>query len=242
VPLNKQGNRITGGSTAARGQFPWQVALTIDNSWFCGGSLISSRWVLTAAHCTGSTYQLLLGASQLDIVEGGSQLFESATSIIHSQYDANTVNNDIAVIRLPSEVTFSTYISPVKLPPSNLEDLVNQLVIATGWGKITDGASGLTPFLQYVALTVISNEECANAYGNIITSTKICTATTGGKSTCNGDTGGPLLFAFNGDYNQVGIVSFGAADGCELEYPVGFTRVTSYLDWIESSTGISLQL
>jgi secreted trypsin-like serine protease len=51
VPLNEQANRITGGSPAARGQFPWQVALIIDNAYFCGGSLISSRWVLTAAHC-----------------------------------------------------------------------------------------------------------------------------------------------------------------------------------------------
>jgi len=52
VPLNEQDHRITGGYTASRGQFPWQVAIIIDNSNFCGGSLISSLWVLTAAHCT----------------------------------------------------------------------------------------------------------------------------------------------------------------------------------------------
>ena len=51
VPPKEQANRITGGSTAARGQFPWQVALIIDSGSFCGGSLISDRWVLTAAHC-----------------------------------------------------------------------------------------------------------------------------------------------------------------------------------------------
>jgi len=89
-------------------------------------------------------------------------------------------------------------------------------------------------------LTVITNEECANIYGNIITSTKICTATTGGMSTCSGDSGGPLVFLVGDVYNQVGIVSFGSAAGCQLGYPVGFTRVTSYLNWIESSTGFSL--
>jgi hypothetical protein len=51
VPLNNQANRITNGNTAARGQFPWQVALIIDNTWFCGGSVISALWVMTAGHC-----------------------------------------------------------------------------------------------------------------------------------------------------------------------------------------------
>jgi secreted trypsin-like serine protease len=51
VHLDEQQHRITGGSTASRGQFPWQVALIVENSWFCGGSLISSRWIVTAAHC-----------------------------------------------------------------------------------------------------------------------------------------------------------------------------------------------
>jgi len=55
-----------------------------------------------------------------------------------------------------------------------------------------------------------------------------------------GDSGGPLVFLLNGVYNQVGIVSFRAAGGCEFGYPVGFTRVTSYLKWIESNTGMNI--
>jgi len=61
-------------------------------------------------------------------------------------------------------------------------------------------------------------------------------------SVLQGDSGGPLVYLLNGVYNQVGIVSFGAAAGCQLGYPAGFTRVTSYLNWIESNTGILLKL
>ncbi|XP_023726958.1 brachyurin-like, partial [Cryptotermes secundus] len=97
--------RITGGISAERGQFPWQVGLIIGGSSFCGGSLISERWVLTAAHCAGNSYEVRLGATRLDIDEAGSQVLTSRTSIVHENYNSNTINNDIAVIQLPTAVT-----------------------------------------------------------------------------------------------------------------------------------------
>jgi len=234
VPLNEQANRITNGYPAARGQFPWQVALHVNNAWFCGGSLISSQWVLTAGHCIGTTYQVVLGANRYDGSESGSLIASSTFSIQHPQYDQN---NDIGVVRLDSPVNFTNYISPIRL--RNIPgDLAGAPVRVSGWG-ITSDNSGLSPTLNYVDLTVITNAECAAVFGNAITDVKICTSTPGGQSTCSGDSGGPLIYLeSDGIYTEVGIVSFGAADGCTLGYPAGYSRVTSYLDWISSSTGI----
>ncbi|KDR11874.1 Chymotrypsin BI [Zootermopsis nevadensis] len=239
VPLDDK-HRITGGSTASRGQFPWQVALIIDDAYFCGGSLIDELWVLTAAHCAGSTYELRLGANRVDSIESGAVVVNSRNSIVHGSYNENTINNDIAVIRLTAAVSLSTYISPVRLRNLN-SDLAGESTRVSGWGKTSDSSNSISTTLNYVDLTVITNTVCANTYGNIITATKICVSTPNGQSTCNGDSGGALTYLeSDGRYTQVGIVSFGSSAGCQRGYPAAFTRVTSYLSWISSNTGLIL--
>jgi len=132
------------------------------------------------------------------------------------------------------------YISPIRLR-SILGDLAGESVRVSGWGTTSDSSSSISQTLNYVDLTVITNTQCANVYGSIITPTKICTATTGGQSPCSGDSGGALTYMESDDIRtQVGIVSFGASAGCELGYPAGFTRVNSYLSWISQNTGISI--
>ena len=90
-------------------------------------------------------------------------------------------------------------------------------------------------------IPVISNAECNAVYG-IVGDCVLCIDTTGGRGTCNGDSGGPLdmkcaMTAAGQQWKQVGITSFGASAGCEVGYPAGFTRVECYLDWIKSETG-----
>merc|ERR1711926_69156 len=114
-------DRIVGGFEAEPNQWPWQVALFVDNAWFCGGSLISENYVLTAAHCVD-------GASYYDIMAGAHNVRESSepnrveiTSFngwYHPQWDPNTLSNDIALIELPSPITFNDYISPAVFHPS----------------------------------------------------------------------------------------------------------------------------
>nr|AGM32844.1 trypsin-like serine protease [Coptotermes formosanus] len=224
---------------ASRGQFPWQVALIVENSWSCGGSLISSQWVLTAALCAGSSYEIVLGANRYDGSESGSLVVTSTTTILHPDYDGN-LNNDIALIQLPSAISFTDYIKPIRLRYV-ASDLAGEVARVSGWGKTSEDSSGISPTLQYVDLTVITNTECADVFGSFITPSKLCTATTGGQSTCSGDGGGPLVYKeSDGVYTQVGIVSFTATAGCEQGYPAGFTRVNCYLRWIDDITGIIL--
>merc|ERR1711963_1303254 len=151
-------DRIVGGFEAEPNQWPWQVALFVDNAWFCGGSLISENYVLTAAHCVD-------GASYYDIMAGAHNVRESSepnrveiTSFngwYHPQWDPNTLSNDIALIELPS------------------------------------------PVLRMVEdLPIITNSECNAIYG-IVGDGVVCIDTTGGKGTCNGDSGGPLNMKFD---------------------------------------------
>ncbi|XP_069688317.1 transmembrane protease serine 9-like [Periplaneta americana] len=239
VHVRDASSRITNGQTASRGQFPWQAALHVDNSWFCGGSLISNEWVLTAAHCIGSTYRITLGANNVNSPESGSVSVSSSSSIRHSGYNSDTLANDIGLVKIPS-VSYSNYISPISLVPRSDQgnSFAGESVRVSGWGKNSDSASGITAQLQYVDLTVITNQECNSVYG-IITSGMLCVSTPGGRSTCSGDSGGPLIHSQNGGYVQIGVVSFVASSGCESGLPAGFTRVTSYLDWIQSNTGIA---
>merc|ERR1712142_722209 len=140
-------------------------------------------------------------------------------------------------------IDFLDYIAPSCLPMGGDTADEGELVTVTGWGKPSDSAGGISPVLRMVSdLPCISNKECNDFYG-IVGDGIVCIDTTGGKGSCNGDSGGPLIMkagmkAAGQAWNRVGIVSFGSSAGCEVGYPAGFTRTEYYLDWITSETGM----
>jgi len=240
----KTSDRIVGGTEAAPNSLPWQVALFIDDQYFCGGSLISPDWVLTAAHCADNAtfFNIMLGAHdvRLPAAEEPTRVeYRSEVYTVHPNWGSTLIRNDLALIKLPESVTFTDAISPICLAPASEPLHAGDPLHVSGWGKPTDAATGISPVLREVGVTGITNQECVAAY-NVLTvrDSNICVSTLGGKSSCNGDSGGPLSFINNGVYNQVGVVSFGSSKGCELEIPAAFARVSSFTDWIKSVTGL----
>ncbi|MBM0273951.1 serine protease, partial [Streptococcus suis] len=166
--------------------------------------------------------EVVMGAHDITANEP-SQVTERSTHFFtHENWNSFTLKNDIALIKLPNPVSFNGYIQPVSLPSSDVA--VGTIVTPTGWGRTSDTSGGIASKLQQVNVPIMSNANCDAVYG-VVTDGNICIDSTGGKGTCNGDSGGPL----NHGGKTYGITSFGAAAGCEAGYPDAFTRVHYFL-------------
>ncbi|BFF99412.1 serine protease 1 [Drosophila madeirensis] len=233
--------RITNGKDAVENQFPYQVSLNFGSNsggWFCGGSILSPEWILTAAHCTSGASSVTIGyGSTVRTSPVLSQTVSSSEFRQHESYNSIILRNDISLIKTPA-VSFTAAINKIKLPAisSSYSTYVGQTAVASGYGKTSDASNSVASHLQYADLTVISNSACENTFGTLIVTPRvICVGTYNGVSTCNGDSGGPLA----ADGVQIGVVSFGSSAGCEIGSPAGFTRTTYFLDWIAEKSGIS---
>ncbi|KAL5291023.1 hypothetical protein ACFFRR_010436 [Megaselia abdita] len=162
--------------------------------------------------------------------------------ITHADYNDKTLLNDIALIKLPSKVALSNYIQTIALPAraTTYSSYAGDAVVASGWGRTSDAAAGITNTLQFVDLKVLDQTACAKPYKKgLVQPSNICVVTQGGHSTCQGDSGGPIVTR-QGAKVLVGVTSFGSASGCEKNIPAVFTRTTSYLPWIKQITGLNV--
>ncbi|KAL7643263.1 UNVERIFIED_CONTAM: hypothetical protein RMT77_006554 [Armadillidium vulgare] len=234
--------KIVGGQEATPHAYPWQVGIFIDDMYFCGGSLISSEWVLTAGHCLyeSKSAQVVLGAHNIREAEVTQVSITSTDLIVHEDYSPTLVHNDIALIHLPQAVEFTDYIQPVCLPTGESDLDEGTSVTPTGWGKTHDGIGTISDTLNEVTVQTVTDEVCADYYGSLtINGDQICIDATDGHGTCNGDSGGPLNYNTVGGWQTRGITSFGSSAGCESGAPDAFTQVTHFLDWIEAKTGVT---
>jgi len=236
--------RIIQGWSAVNGQFPHQAFLiTSDNSgnsFVCGGSLISARWVVTAGHCL---YELSQAQVHLGNVAYASSPIKitSRNVFVHPSYNPSTLNNDIALIDMGQSVPISANVSPIKILNSQSDLHTGKVAIVSGFGLTSDSGS-VSQTLNYVNLTIISNTQCAQTYGNsVIISSTICGngITSGAQGSCSGDSGGPLILREASGDTLVGIVSFGSSAGCTANVPSGFVRPNLFTSWITSVSGIT---
>ncbi|KAH8333155.1 hypothetical protein KR074_009380, partial [Drosophila pseudoananassae] len=208
-----------------------------------GGRLVGvTSWVSGNGCTAGLPSGFTRVTNQLDWIRDNSgaqytHTVGSGSFRQHEHYNTNNLNNDISLINTP-HVDFWHLVNRVELPNGNerYNNFEGWWALASGWGRPCDSC-GVSDYLNCVDSQIISRNDCAGVYGSeVVTDNVICTSTPGGKSTCAGDSGGPLVIH---DGNKlVGVTSFVAANGCTSGLPDGFTRVTSYLDWIRDHTGI----
>lgn len=236
-------SRVVAGRDARPHSWPWQVSLQSDSSgrWrhVCGGTLISSDWVLTAAHCINEryNYQVELGKHSLEAVEEGSTSLRAAAIISHEGYNILLSRNDIALIKLSSPVTFSDTIMAACLPEQGFTLPHGERCYVTGWGRLsTDGPS--PDILQQALLPVVGHDVCSQAdwWSVLATDKMVCAGGDGITAGCNGDSGGPLNCQnADGSWDVHGVVSFGSGQGCNvLQKPTVFTQVSSYISWMST--------
>ncbi len=222
--------RILNGEDADPDDYPWMVAIFPDDK-LCGGSLIDSKWIVTAAHCIDgvekSDIKVLLGTH--DLKQGG-KIVDVKRYIIHPDYyDALSLDSDIALIELKEHISFST-IDIISLD----NDLDKKSATTTGWGRTSTMHPFVSQKLQQVTTSIISNEECSNAYKEYkVTENMLCAGKYDEiKGTYYGDSGGPLMIKNGNDWELVGITSWGSptADNYDV-----YTRVSKFKKWITSN-------
>jgi len=233
--IPNRSNRIVGGVETEVNEYPWQVGLVSRNGRtpYCGGTLISDRHVMTAAHCTAgssaSRIYILLGEHKTD--DNIMNKVEVEAINDDPQYNDSNMRNDFSILTLKEPVTFTREISPACLPSDRSKNYAGQVATVSGWGTLQSQGNQPTVLME-VDVTVTTNEFCKSVYGSGISDINIC-AMDAGKDSCQGDSGGPLVIQENGRFALIGVVSYGY--GCAYpNVPGVYARVTERMDWIKS--------
>lgn len=223
-----EAGKIIGGREARPHSYPYMAFLLIQSPEglsACGGFLVREDFVLTAAHCLGSSINVTLGAHNIQMRERTQQLITVLRAIRHPDYNPQNIRNDIMLLQLRRRARRSGSVKPVALPQASKKLQPGDLCTVAGWGRVSQSRG--TNVLQEVQLRVQMDQMCANRFQFYNSQTQICVGNPRErKSAFRGDSGGPLVCS---NVAQ-GIVSYGSNNG---NPPAVFTKIQSFMPWIK---------
>ena len=226
------------GGVPAEARWGSVVARIDIGGGLCSGTFISNEWILTAAHCVVDRATISTGSTSVPSLRSAGQ----ATGYAHPYYSYNAFQliYDFGLYKLDT---------PASIDPSLLPRLASYddtaawasgtPVQAIGWG-VTSAGGSVSPVLLAGNMNVVDKAQCADldlSLGNVFdASTAICTFAPA-VSSCNGDSGGPVVANVGGAFTVVGVTSYGPT-ACNGHSVAAWTP--SALTWIRSRTGLSL--
>ncbi|XP_055991089.1 brain-specific serine protease 4-like [Sorex fumeus] len=246
----QQLNRIVGGEDSRDAEWPWVVSIRKNGTHHCAGSLLTRRWVVTAAHCfkgnlnKPSQFSVLLGAWQLGNPGPRAQEVGVAWAYPHPVYSwRDATRADIALVRLERPVHFSERVLPICLPDVSVRFPPDTDCWIAGWGSIHDGAPLPPPrTLQKLRVPIIAADVCGRLYWRgagqgAITEDMLCAGyLEGQRDACLGDSGGPLMCQVDGTWLLAGIISWG--EGCaERNRPGVYISLAAHRAWVQRVVG-----
>ncbi|KRT83408.1 Trypsin, partial [Oryctes borbonicus] len=219
--------RIVGGKETTIEKFPYQAMVLCENFLFvalCGGAVLNKKTIITAAHCVADCSEndlvVIAGSSEYDT----THQHEVDSKTIHTDYQDDEIDNDIAIICLKSALQYSNRIQPIAVTDQIYPEGTNAVV--TGWGRTNDNK--VSSKLRYANVKLISNRHC-RVMNPLVDDTQLCT-NGGSYGPCKGDSGGPLA-AHN---KLVGIVSYGNIN-CSSKMVRMYANVYHFRNFIQDN-------
>ncbi|RWS06643.1 venom protease-like protein, partial [Dinothrombium tinctorium] len=233
--------RIIGGKVAKQNAYPWIVVIQsyVDDENFelCGGALINSRYILTAAHCFGRKYVKITARMGSNNRESGGMLLDIAAIYANADFHMNLkhfkridqVMNDIGLVKLKTPIEFNETIYPIcVMQDENFEPSPKSNLMIAGWGRDNPDKPQVQTKLLESRVEFVPWNICNAFFENTLDHSQLCGKGVTGNA-CNGDSGGPLMYYDGTKVYVVGIISHGKC----VDSPQVYTRVTSHLCWIK---------